>query len=497
MHYIVQHGDLKTLKSNCVIIGLFEDKSMTSSAQQIDSLTKGAISQILKQGDFSGKLAQTLMLYHLPDFTLGRVLLVGCGKKTDINDQAFRKIICRSIASLAGTGVTAAACCLNELSVKSRDDYWKIRQLVELCEDQRYSFDALKTKREPSPYALSSLTFLTESKEAQNSLEKAVIEANAISAGKKLSRDLANLPANICTPTYLAEQAQALAKKYKTIRTSVYDESDIKKWGMGALLSVAKGSEQAPRLVTMEYQGSNKNQAAIVLVGKGITFDSGGISIKPGPGMDEMKYDMCGAASVIATLQVIAELKLPLSVVGLFAAAENLPSGRASKPGDIVTTLSGQTVEILNTDAEGRLILCDALTFSERFNPEIVIDVATLTGNIVLALGPHASGVFSNDDELTNALISAGNYSVDRLWRMPLWEEYQETLSSNFADMANIGVREAGSIIAACYLSRFTYKFRWAHIDIAGTAWKSGKEKGATGRPVSLLTQFLLNKVAH
>jgi leucyl aminopeptidase len=308
-----------------------------------------------------------------------------------------------------------------------------------------------------------------------------------------LAKDLGNLPANICTPTYLAEQAQKLAKESK-LEIDVLGRKDMEKLGMGSLLSVAQGSRQPPRLIVLTYAGGPKKAKPVVLVGKGVTFDTGGISLKPGEGMDEMKFDMCGAASVFGTLRACAEMKLKLNVVGIVPATENMPGGAATKPGDIVTSMSGQTVEILNTDAEGRLILCDALTYAERFAPAAVIDIATLTGACVIALGHVASGLYSNKDALARELLAAGNEAYDRAWHMPLWDDYQEQLKSNFADMANIGGRPGGSITAACFLSRYARKFEWAHLDIAGTAWKSGKEKGSTGRPIPLLTSFLMKR---
>jgi len=308
-----------------------------------------------------------------------------------------------------------------------------------------------------------------------------------------LTKDLGNLAPNICTPAYLAKQAKDLAKSHK-LKVTVLEEKDMEKLGMGSLLSVAQGSEQPAKLIVLEYQGLSKKDNPIVLVGKGVTFDTGGISLKPAAEMDEMKFDMSGAASVLGTLQAVAEMKLPVNVVGIIPATENMPSGKATKPGDVVTSLSGQTIEVLNTDAEGRLILCDALTYAERYNPKVVIDIATLTGACVIALGNFTTGLLSNDDKLAQALLAAGEHAGDRAWQLPLWDEYQDLLKSNFADIANIGGRAAGTITAACFLSRFTKKYRWAHLDIAGTAWKSGKEKGSTGRPVPLLTQFLIDQ---
>jgi leucyl aminopeptidase len=322
---------------------------------------------------------------------------------------------------------------------------------------------------------------------------RALQEGLAIANGVALAKDLGNLPPNICTPRYLADIARQLEKGNKAVAVTVLKETEMKKLGMGALLCVARGSHEPPRLIALEYRGAEKSEAPVVLVGKGVTFDSGGISIKPADKLDEMKFDMCGAASVLGTLKAVLELALPINVVGIVPASENLPGGAATKPGDIVTSLSKQTIEILNTDAEGRLLLCDALTYAERFKPAVVIDIATLTGACVVALGAPASGLFTNDEEVADALLAAGSYAGDRAWRLPLWEEYGEQLKSNFADVANIGGREAGAIVAARFLARFTKAYRWAHLDIAGTAWRSGEEKGANGRPVPLLTQYLLD----
>jgi leucyl aminopeptidase len=365
---------------------------------------------------------------------------------------------------------------------------------VEVASDVLYRFDQLKSKQDDSPVVFNKLVHFVADRADTAVVKQAIDEGQAIAKGVELDKNLGNLPSNICTPTYLAEQAKGLAKTYKTVKVEVLELADMKKMNMGALLSVARGSREPAKLIIINYQGGDKTQKPVTLVGKGVTFDSGGISIKPGQAMDEMKYDMCGAASVLGTLTAVAELQLPINVIGVIPATENMPDGNASKPGDIVTSMSGQTIEILNTDAEGRLILCDALTYSERFKPDVVIDIATLTGACVIALGKHASGLLSNHEPLTRDIIEAGKQACDRAWEMPLWEEYQEQLKSNFADMANIGGREAGTITAACFLARFTKKFHWAHLDIAGTAWKTGHHKGGTGRPVPLLTRYLINR---
>jgi leucyl aminopeptidase len=331
------------------------------------------------------------------------------------------------------------------------------------------------------------------SKQDVRDIERGVREGRAIAAGMALTRDLGNLPGNICTPTYLANAAVKLGKEWK-VAVEVLDQKDMAKLGMGSLLSVSKGSREPPKFVILRYSGAGRKARPVVLIGKGITFDTGGISIKPSAEMDEMKFDMCGAASVLGTLRAVAELEMKLNVVGLVPACENMPGGAASKPGDVVTSMSGQTIEILNTDAEGRLILADALSYAERFEPQAVVDVATLTGACIVALGHVCSGLFANRDALARELLAAGEESWDRAWQLPLWDDYQEQLKSNFADFANIGGKAAGSITAACFLSRFARRFDWAHLDIAGTAWKSGKEKGATGRPVPMLAAFLMGR---
>jgi leucyl aminopeptidase len=381
------------------------------------------------------------------------------------------------------------------LPVKDRDYAWKLHQAVITLEDSFYTFEQTKSQKKQSRPAFEKMSLMVPEQESKSALRQALIAGEAISAGMSFAKDLGNLPGNICTPSYLAEQAKTIKKGNSKIELKVLDEPDMEKQGMGALLSVSRGSDQPAKLIILEYQGGAKETKPIVLVGKGITFDTGGISIKPSPAMDEMKFDMCGAASVLGVILACARMELAVNLVGIVASAENMPGGRASRPGDIVTSLSGQTIEILNTDAEGRLVLCDALTYAERFEPTAVIDIATLTGACIIALGHHPSGLMSNHEPLAKELLAAGLSSGDRVWELPLWEEYQEELDSNFADMANVGSRSAGSITAACFLSRFTKKYHWAHLDIAGTAARSGKEKGATGRPVPLLCQYLMDRV--
>lgn len=356
-----------------------------------------------------------------------------------------------------------------------------------------YRFDRLKSKKDDVRRPLRKLTFCVERRNELAPAEEALAQGEAIAAGAALMKDLANLPGNICTPGHLADQARELAATYD-LPVDILERADMEKLGMHSLLSVARGSHEPPKFIVLKHPGGKVDEPPVVLVGKGVTFDTGGISLKPAAEMDEMKFDMSGAASVLGTIKAIAQMKLPLNVIGVIPATENMPGGSATKPGDVVTSLSGQTIEILNTDAEGRLILCDALTYVERFNPACVVDVATLTGACVVALGNVATGLLANNDGLARELIDAGQEAYDRAWQLPLWEDYQELLQSNFADLANIGGRMGGTITAACFLSRFAKKYDWAHLDIAGTAYRSGKEKGSTGRPVPLLCHFLMSR---
>jgi leucyl aminopeptidase len=491
LEYAVKSGTPEKQRSGCLIVAVFEGRKLSTAARQIDQVTNGALAAILRRGDLDGRSGQTLLLHNLPGLPSERVLLVGAGKEKELNDARYRELAARAVVALKDTGASETISYLTDLDIKGRDIAWKIRHTVELAESALYRFERLKSKPNDSKTRLKRLILAVPKRSDLAPGERAIREGLAIAAGMNLARDLGNLPGNICTPTYLAEQAQELGRQFG-LTVTVLERDEMQKLGMGALLSVARGSRQPPKFIVLEYRGGRDGEAPIALVGKGLTFDAGGISIKPADKMDEMKYDMCGAASVLGTLRAAAELKLPLNVVGLIPSSENLPDGDANKPGDIVTSMSGQTIEVLNTDAEGRLILCDALTYAERYNPQTVVDIATLTGACVIALGNHASGLLANNDALARELLNAGRYTYDRAWQLPLWDEYQKQLDSNFADMANIGGREAGTITGACFLSRYTKKFKWAHLDIAGTAWKSGKEKGATGRPVPLLTQFLL-----
>jgi len=493
MDYSVKSGDPEKQRSACVVIGLHEGRKLTSSGKRLDEASQGTLSQLLRRGDIDGKPGQVLLLYNPPNLLCERLLLVGCGKEKEFHEGRYRDAVTKMARTLADTGATEAVVYLTETEVKGRDIAWKIRQAVECTEGALYKFDRLKSHKSDKKRPLRRLVLTVPKRSDLAPGETAVRQGLAIGAGVSLARDLGNLPGNICTPSYLADQARELEHQYG-IKVTVLEREDMEKLGMGALLSVARGSRQPPKLITLEYSGGPEGGAPVALVGKGLTFDAGGISIKPAAAMDEMKYDMCGAASVLGAVKAAAELKLPLNIVGVIPSSENLPDGDANKPGDIVTTMSGQTVEVLNTDAEGRLILCDALTYTERFKPAAVVDIATLTGACVIALGNHASGLLSNNDSLARELLNAGRFAWDRAWQLPLWDDYQKQLDSNFADMANIGGREGGTITAACFLARYAKKFKWAHLDIAGTAWLSGKAKGGTGRPVPLLTTWLIQR---
>ena len=490
--FSIKQGSPENLRTACLVAGVFEDKKLSSSAQSLDKAAKGFIKQLVARGDMGGKAGSTLLLQKIPGIAAERVLLLGLGKTGEASNKATADTLRAAFGALGRLPAADAILCLDEGFGK--DAAFALRQAVFAANESAYRADSLKSKP-AKPALLKSVTFMTHAKPTAE-LTRVLAQAAATAHGMDLAKTLGNLPGNVCTPTYLASQAQAIGRAHKSIKTTVLNESQIKKLGMGSFLSVTQGSAQPPKLITLEYTGAAKTQKPIVLVGKGITFDSGGISLKPGAEMDEMKYDMCGAASVLGTLQAIAEMGLKLNVVGVIPSCENLPSGTATKPGDIVKSMSGQTIEILNTDAEGRLILCDALTYSKKFNPDTVIDIATLTGACVIALGHVASGMFSNEEKLAQELVAAAGESHDRIWQLPLWDDYQPLLDSNFADMQNIGGRAGGTITAACFLARFTKEYRWAHLDIAGTAWKSGKEKGSTGRPVPLLTQYLINRAA-
>ncbi|MDR5170241.1 leucyl aminopeptidase [Methylobacillus flagellatus] len=496
MEFSIKSGAPEKQRKDCVVVGVFEARKFSDAAAALDRASDGYLGNILRTGDIDGKPGSTLLLHSVPGVAAGRVLLVGLGKERELNERSYRQALRAAVKALGSLDAADAATFLAEVPVKKRDVAWRVAQVVEVAADSTYRFDRFKTKTANGKKGIAKLQVHVAQRSDVAAGEAGLRQGKALAAGVSFAKDLGNLAPNYCTPTYLAEQAKALSKSHG-LQVEVLEKADIEKLGMGSFLGVTQGSVQPPKLIVLQHKKGKKSQKPVVLVGKGITFDTGGISLKPGADMDEMKYDMCGAASVLGTFKAIAELDLPLNVVGIIPTCENMPDGNATRPGDVLTSMSGQTIEVLNTDAEGRLILCDALTYAERFEPQAVVDVATLTGACVIALGHHASGLFSNKDSLAEELLEAGNEAQDRAWRLPLWDDYQPQLDSNFADMANIGGRAGGSITAACFLSRFAKKYDWAHLDIAGTAWKSGKEKGATGRPVPLLTEFLKQRAGQ
>ena len=492
MEFEIVTGSVESIETDCLIVGVAPDGVLAPSADLINKASAGYLKDVV--ADHQGKAGEALLLHKVPGVSAARVLLMGIGKDSDRNDRNQRKIITAVMSNLKAIHCKTAVMALDNQESNDKDLYRQLRHNTEWASAELYQYDTTKSKK-AEPLDLESMGFLLSGDDAELG-EFSISDGSAIANGVDTARELGNLPGNICTPSYLAEQAIALAEECEELTTTILNEDEMDKLGMHSLLSVGKGSSEPSKLIVMEYKGGEPDQKPHVIVGKGITFDTGGISLKPGAKMDEMKFDMCGAASVMGTVEALTELQLELNVVAIVAAAENMPAGNASKPGDVVTTMSGQTVEILNTDAEGRLVLCDALTYAERFEPETVVDVATLTGACIVALGHHATGLLSNDDLLADDLLAAGEFAADKAWRLPLWDEYQEQLDSNFADMGNIGGPPAGTVTAACFLSRFTKEYRWAHLDIAGVAWNSaGKAKGATGRCVPLLCQHLIQQV--
>lgn len=477
------------VKTDCLVVSIFENKTLSSAAQYIDQATDGALHDFLTQSDFSGKCGQSHLLYLGEGMESTCVLLIGAGNKNGMDQQlacSLFETVSKKIAETSAVHVTLFL--LDELSERIICEH-SVRQSILAYADSLYEFNHYKSK--PPRASILETVCLAFTTEPPCDVERMLEEGKAIAKGMQLSRNLANQPPNICTPNFMAETAHSLARQYDTISTEVLEEEEMKTLGMGAFLAVSQGSEQKGKMIIIQYKGAQTESRPIALVGKGITFDTGGISLKPGANMDEMKFDMCGAASVIGAINACAEMELPINVVAVLATAENMPSSRACRPGDIIASMSGQTIEILNTDAEGRLVLCDALTYVGRYHPEVVIDTATLTGACIVALGHHISALLTNDDELAIDLLEAGRNINDKAWQLPMEESYSKQLKSPFADMGNIGGRAAGTITAACFLSKFTEDYRWAHLDIAGTAWK-GKE--ATGRPVPLLSQYLINK---
>ena len=486
-------ADIERVKTDCLVLPIFDDLKLGRFAKQLDLKNRKLLMQFFSLGDFKGKIGETTSIVSAA-MEQRRLLLIGCGKRNKLDKKNVGEI-CSTIASaLKKTAAKDVIINWMDFNIPSKDLLTSLELLSTTITKHQYVYDETLSKKRGS-LKLKKVVVESSPKTTLTAQVKRLRQGQAIGEGIILARNLANLPGNICTPSYLATEARKLARVHNNLSTRVLNERQMANLKMGALLSVSAGSEEEAKLIVMSYSGTSKSSPPIVLIGKGITFDTGGISLKPGGKMDEMKFDMCGAASVMGTMHSVCKNNIPINVIGIIAAAENMPSGKATKPGDVVTSMSGMTIEILNTDAEGRLVLCDALSYAERLKPAAVIDIATLTGACVVALGNHATGLFSNDDQLAEQILSAGIDSCDKAWRLPIWEEYQKQIKSNFADIANIGAGGAGSITAACFLARFAKNYRWAHLDIAGTAWTSAP-KGATGRPVALLNRFLNDRAS-
>ena len=490
MEFPVKTGAPARHKTECAILPVFDDGQLHGATKEFDRAARGAIAKLIRAGDAPGRLATCTLVHRTQGTAAARWLLVGCGKRADFSPKRLTAALGAAINALRSGGTKEATSFLGyDTSLTPAD---AARYSVETARASLYRFDELKSRTDP-PSRLSRLGLGVKSGTSANEVRAGIKVGSAVAAGSDLARDLGNRPPNVCTPSHLADAARNIAKRYDRMEVKVLDEADIRKLGMGALLSVTQGAEEPPRLIVLQYRGAGAKDAPIALCGKGVTFDTGGISIKPAPKMDEMKFDMCGAGAVLGAMLAIGELQPKVNVVAVIPACENMPGGRATRPGDIVKSMSGQTVEIINTDAEGRLILCDAITYAMRFKPRCIIDVATLTGACVIALGHVYTGLFCNDEELAKALLEAADRSLDLAWRMPVHEEYGESLRSNFADFANSGTRDGGASVGANFLSRFVDGLAWAHLDIAGVAWRANVNKGATGRPVPLLVDYLTN----
>ncbi|UDM06732.1 leucyl aminopeptidase [Halomonas sp. NyZ770] len=497
MEFSVQTANPAKAETACLVLPVYKDSDLLPAVAKLDDASERLIGQLLSRGDFDAALGNVQMIPFAPGLGAERLLLVGLGERGKCQEAAFLKALDAAMTALVKLPIDEASATFTDVPLEGRDASWKARKTLEAAERALYRFDHFKFAPAKPPTLAKLHLIVTDAAEGLLAKQGAALGC-AIGQGINFTRTLGNLPGNVCTPRYLAEQAEALGRDSQgALAVDILDEEALEALGAHSLLSVGRGSREPSRLIVMKYQGAeDADEAPHVLIGKGITFDTGGISLKPGEGMDEMKFDMGGAASVFGTVKAVLAIKPKLNAVFIIAAAENMPDGAATKPGDIIKTLKGLSVEVLNTDAEGRLVLCDALTYAERFTPASVVDIATLTGACIVALGHHATGLLANDDDLALDLLDAGETAWDRAWHLPLWDEYQEQLDSNFADLANIGGRPAGTITAACFLSRFADHFPWAHLDIAGTAWHSGKQKGATGRPVGLLTQYLLDREA-
>jgi leucyl aminopeptidase len=493
MEYFTTTSKASRRAVDCVVVGVYERNKLSSGAEDINTASKGEIKNRIKSGDVSGSVGRCTILTNVPGVKANRVAVVGLGKSTKLNATSFKKAVTAAIQAISQTKAKSVLNCLTLEPVDGASPYYLARHTAEAANDVLYSFTQMKSGRKKAGSSLKTIGLAIANRSDSAKSMRGADHGEGIAAGVALAKDLGNLPANVCTPSYLARIAKKLAAGNGKLTTKIINEAEMKRLGMGSLLSVTAGTAEPAKLIVMQYKGAGGDKP-VVLVGKGVTFDTGGISLKPGPAMDEMKFDMCGAAGVIGTMAAIASMKLPINVNVVVPAVENMPGSVATKPGDIVKSMSGQTIEVLNTDAEGRLILCDALTYSRRFKPAAIIDVATLTGACVVALGAHRSAIMSHSDTLRGEIFAAGEASEDRGWPMPLGDEYAAQLKSNFADMANIGGAGGGAVTAGCFLGKFTDGMNWAHLDIAGVAWKSGAKKGASGRPVPMLSQLLLER---
>ena len=475
MEFLVTKQTVEHFDGDCAVAFIVE-----GLAHQNADLQK-----LLEINQFDAKVGETLILNRVDGYKTKRVLAVGIGE-SPVTDKSYLKSLKAIYSALASA--KAKNVVFPGIEIENRDESWVQLTTARVLQNAIYQIDKVNSDDSTEKNTLEAVSIYSENSDSSN-----VLKGVAVANGMALTRSLGDLPSNICTPSHLAETAKSLAQSYH-LKYEILEESDMQSMGMNSLLSVSKGSNEPGKLISISYNSAG-DEKPIVLVGKGVTFDSGGISLKPGAKMDEMKFDMCGAASVLGVMRAVAEMKLPVNLTVVVPTVENMPAHNASKPGDVVKSMSGQTIEILNTDAEGRLILCDALTYCEKFDPKVVVDIATLTGAVIIALGKHHSGLMANDQALADDLKEAGSDAMDTVWQLPLDDEYDELLKSNFADMANIGGREAGTVTAACFLARFTKDYRWAHIDIAGTAWIGGSKKGATGRPVPLLTEYIMKQI--
>ncbi len=489
MKFAIDNTPADKIDTACLVIGIHSDAALQGSAELVDKASNGALQKLIASGDIDSNWKSATLLHGLDGVVSQRILVMGCGEAGKLDGVRY-DAVCKSAGKfLRNHTVTSAHVCLNDLGADGQSAHWLLRQAATTIAWSNYRYTATKAPKDDDSKPLESVSF-----HAGADMQASLDEASGMAKGFHRSRDLGDLPPNICTPAYLAEQAREIAGSYENVSVEILGKDEMAELKMFALLAVGQGSVNGPRLIVLKYEGKDDSSQPVVLVGKGITFDTGGISLKPGPNMEQMKFDMGGAASVIGAFEACADMQLPINVVCVVAAAENMPDGNAYRPGDVLTSMSGKTIEVLNTDAEGRLVLCDALTYSQRFNPLALIDVATLTGACVIALGHHASAIMSKHDDLAEELLAAGQTAVDRGWRLPLWDDYQPQLKSNFADMKNVGGMPAGSITAGCFLSRFTEGQRWAHIDCAGSTWKWGGDEGSSGRPVGMLTQFLIDQ---